>query len=134
MTIHDDYMTAKAAADAEAAAPLAMLAAAHRPADPDAPTVWVGVIEWGSEYDDIDPEVFLGDSRAAVARAAALGVVEFWVQRVVHDNHGEGEREWVIENPLNPDDPDAVQTWLDAYREQFTAAWVTLTEKPILTA
>lgn len=99
------------------------------PDDEPAPSVWVATVEWGSEFMDMDSDVFVGRTRATVARLAALATVEFWTVRCASEH--EGEREWIDAHPLDADDPDAVQTWLDAYREEFTSCWVTTTTQTI---
>ena len=94
-------------------------------------TVWTAVIEWGSDYDDSTPGVHVGLTREDVARAAAQNVVSFWNGTTEDEN---GEKEWIADHPAPLDSPADLLVWLDEYREMFTAAWVTLSSRPLLGA
>ncbi len=84
-----------------------------------APSVVVGVIEWGSDHDDQEPAVYVGTTETAVRLAAYRDMLTAaeWADPDVD----------LAELPeVDESDPTTVKAWLDAWREQTTAAWFTV--------
>lgn len=86
-------------------------------------TVWVAVIEWGSNYGDREPGIIVRGSWDAVRREAAVQTLEFGDLE---------EPEIVADLPtLDPEDPASVDAWLMEWHEATTQAWLTVTSAEV---
>lgn len=85
-----------------------------------------GVIEWGSQFDDSDPGVIVGYSIEDVSREAARRTVEF-VNALADGPTAYGMPELADLPTLDLDDHVSVATWLEAWHEETTQAWLTIT-------
>ncbi|GAA3510073.1 hypothetical protein GCM10022234_00330 [Aeromicrobium panaciterrae] len=94
--------------------------------DDDKPTVVVGVIEWGSNYDDRDPEIIVGTTVDVVRLAAYRETLDFASQ-------GDPDLPAPSDLPdVDETDPASVAEWLALWHDETTAAWLTIETLPVL--
>lgn len=100
-----------------------------------APTIFVGVVEWGSSDGDREPVVFASaDSDGAQGALAGFLAAEFAAHpHCFYDDSAafmDSPREWAYEPPFGPLTADR---WLAGLRTATTAPWASVIETPLLT-